>query len=114
MLKDNNIGFFQCDLKDNYKDFVKEYKTKKEILLSTNKSIYGQDQGEIWFSYVPWFNISSLITPFDKTVTIPQFIWDKFTKEEDKYYLKEYFDAENSIIKKRGEVHTRARRNLYV
>ena len=87
MLKDHNIGFFQCDLKDNYIDFVKEYKTKKEILLSTNKSIYGQNQGEIWFSYVPWYHVTGLVTPFSKEITVPQFIWDKFSIENDECFI---------------------------
>ena len=87
MLNDNNIGFFTCELKNNYKDFLKEYKNKKEQLLTTNKSILGKDQGEIWFSYVPWYHITGLITPYSKDITIPQFTWDKFSIENNECFI---------------------------
>ena len=41
---------------------------------------------EVWISCIPWFSFSGLITPFSKEVTIPQFIWDKYRRVEDKYY----------------------------
>ena len=87
MLDNNNIGFFACSFKDNYHDFIKEYKIVQEIFQKNKNSIANNDEGEVWFSYVPWFNISSLITPYDKNNTIPQFIWDKFTHENEKYYI---------------------------
>lgn len=87
MFEDNNIGFFTCDYKEKYSEFLNEYKRVQEKFLKNHKSYANEDQGEIWFSYVPWFNISSLITPFDKTNTIPQFIWDKFNLENNKCYI---------------------------
>lgn len=86
--ENNNIGFFSCDFKDNYHDFLKEYKRVQEQFKKNKSSIAADDdEGEAWFSYVPWFNMSSLITPYDKKNTIPQFIWDKFTHENEKYYI---------------------------
>lgn len=85
--KNNNIGFFTCNWKEKYSEFLIEYKKIQEKFMKNNMSYANEDQGEIWFSYTPWFNISSLITPFDKNNTIPQFIWDKFIFENDKCYI---------------------------
>ena len=32
---------------------------------------------------MPWFEFNSAVPPFNKENTIPQFIWDKFKKEND-------------------------------
>lgn len=39
MFKDGNIGYFTCSIKDNYKDFINEFKKTEEEFLITNKSI---------------------------------------------------------------------------
>ena len=31
--------------------------------------------------------MSSAVTPFDKNITIPQFLWDKFSFENNKCYI---------------------------
>lgn len=87
MFENNNIGFFTCDMKNDYQDFLIEYQNIKEKFLKNNESYANSDQGELWFSFVPWYNIQALITPFDKKNTIPQFIWDKFNLENDKCYI---------------------------
>ena len=87
LFDDNNIGFFTCDMKEEYSKFLDEYKNKKQLFLESKKSIAGLDQGEIWVSFVPWFNMTALITPYDKKITIPQFIWDKFNLENNKCYI---------------------------
>lgn len=87
LFNDHNIGFFTCDNKETYTEFLNEYQNMKDKFLNTNKSYANSDQGEIWFSFVPWYNVSSLITPFNKTTTIPQFIWDKFNFENNKCYI---------------------------
>lgn len=114
MFDDHNIGFFTCDLKNTYSDFLKEYKCMKDKFYTNHKSYANIDYGEIWFSCVPWFNISSLVTPFDKTNTIPQFIWDKFEHHNgktfinltimvhhgfvDAYHIKLFLDKFNEIV----------------
>lgn len=95
---DNNIGFFTCSFKNNYHDFVDEYKEVQENFNKKNSSIPNNDEGEVWFSYVPWFNMSGLITPFDKNNTIPQFIWDKFTFENEKCYINLTIMAHHGFI----------------
>lgn len=98
MFEDNNIGFFTCDLKEKYSEFLVEYKNMQDKFFGNHKSYANDDQGEVWFSYVPWFNISSLITPFDKKVTIPQFIWDKFIYENGEYYINLTIMAHHGFI----------------
>lgn len=87
MFDDNNIGFFTCDFKKTYSDFLVEYKDVKEKFHTNHKSYANDDQGEIWFSYVPWFNVSSIMSPFDKENTIPQFMWDKFYHEDGRTFV---------------------------
>ena len=86
MFKDGNIGYFTCSIKDNYKDFINEFKKTEEEFLITNKSIK-KEGGELWVSCSPWYHFSSLVPPFDKNITIPQLIWDKFelTDNKDKF-----------------------------
>ena len=42
---------------------------------------------EIWLSCEPWFTFTGFIPPFDKEITIPQFIWDKYENIDGKYYI---------------------------
>jgi len=35
----------------------------------------------------PWFNFTGVIPPFDKSITIPQLIWDRFTFEGNRCYI---------------------------
>ena len=65
---------------DNY------FKAKEHFLNSKDLDV-NNEHGEIWYSCVPWFNFSQVLTPFNKKVTIPQLIWDKFMFENDKVYV---------------------------
>ena len=84
---DGNIGFFDVENIENYNDFMKEYQLKKEKLLNGEKLELNKDQGEIWYSCNPWFNITQLLTPFNKSIAIPQIMWDKFMFENGKVYV---------------------------
>lgn len=86
MFKDGNIGYFTCSIKDNYKDFINEFKKTEEEFLITNKSIK-KEGGELWVSCSPWYHFSSLVPPFDKNITIPQLIWDKFELTDNKCFV---------------------------
>ena len=55
MFKDGNIGYFTCSIKDNYKDFINEFKKTEEEFLITNKSIK-KEGGELWVSCSPWYH----------------------------------------------------------
>ena len=85
--KDGNIGFFACDLLNDYDSFIKEFNHVQDTFLETNKSICKENNGDVWISCSPWFHFTSLIPPFDKSITTPQMIWDKFELTNDKCYI---------------------------
>lgn len=87
MLGDNKIGYFNVELKDDYNEYIKEYKKVREDFLE--KEYYNTEikLNEIWISCSPWMTFTSLIPPFSKKNTIPQFIWDKYRQENDKYKI---------------------------
>ena len=85
--EDDNIAFFNVDYTNNYKEFMDNYFKAKEHFLNSKDLDVNNDHGEIWYSCVPWFNFSQVLTPFNKSVTIPQLIWDKFMFENDKVYV---------------------------
>lgn len=87
MFKNGNIGYFTCKYKNNIDEFIEEYKKKEEKFLTTNTSYANDSENEIWLSCEPWLDITSLIPPFDKKTTIPQFIWDKFKLENGRCYV---------------------------
>lgn len=87
MFDDNTIGYFTCDMKDDYHAFIDEYNNILNKFLKNHQSYDGNDSGEIWLSCEPWFNFTGVITPFDKEITIPQVIWDKFMFDGDKCYI---------------------------
>lgn len=84
---DTSLGFYECDLKDNYDDFIKEYELTKEQFLNGTYAEKTWNDGVVWLSCQPWYHFSSLVPPFDKNTTVPQLIWDKFSFEEDKCYI---------------------------
>ena len=84
-IHDGKIGFFTVKDDNSYKEFVDCFESKRNNLFEVKKndpSIIHYD--EIWMSCVPWFEFNGVIPPFNKDNSIPQFIWDKFKKEEDK------------------------------
>lgn len=96
--KNMNIGFFSCNMKNDYGGFIKEYNDVKNKFLESNKSKVSKDQGEVWFSCTPWFKMTSLVVPLDKSITIPQFIWDKFSFENDKCYTNLNIIAHHGFV----------------
>lgn len=86
MYEDKNIGFFSLDFKENYYEYLDEYKKIREKFLKKEEMEEAKDDGEIWFACEPWFSATSIVKPFSKDITIPQFIWDKFVFEGDKCY----------------------------
>ncbi len=82
---DDEIVFFDCFESDKDK-FIKEYEEKRKKVLSSKKSTSSEENDVIWVSCEPWFNFSSLVAPFDKNITIPQFIWDAYIEKDGEYY----------------------------
>ena len=98
MFDDKNIGYFTCQFKDTYAEFIKEYCCMQDMFQKNQKTYANEDPGEVWCSYVPWYNFSSILTPFDKRITIPQFIWDKFSFENDKTYINLSIMAHHGFV----------------
>lgn len=84
---DDQIGYFSIKFQEDYQSYIKDFKDTKNYYIE-NK-IYNNEikYDEIWMSCSPWFKFTSLVTPFSKKNTIPQFTWDKYELENDKYYL---------------------------
>lgn len=95
---DKTLGFFTCDLKDNYRDFRDEYLKVKDKFLKTHQSIKKDIGEEYWFSCTPWFNTTCLIPPFDKSITTPQFSWDKFIIENGHCYVNLMIMAHHGLV----------------
>lgn len=87
MYDGENISFFSCEMKASYEEFMNNYLKVRDKFLHNKKYQDDISNGEIWFSCFPWGNISGLITPYDKSITIPQFIWDKFSFENDHVFI---------------------------
>ncbi len=74
---DGTIGFFTVPLKEDYEAFIEDYiKIKDKFLKRDYKE--EEQQNVVWLSCEPWFNFTSVISPYEKDLTIPQLIWDKF------------------------------------
>lgn len=87
MREDHTIGYFLCEFTDDYNEFIKRYDLQKRAFINgenTNKEI---DDSVVWISCEPWFHFSGLVPPFDKSITVPQLIWDKFSLENDKCFI---------------------------
>lgn len=86
ILDDNTIGFYTCEMLDDYDAFLAHF---DEIKTSFLKREYEgkEDHEVVWLSCQPWFNFSGVIPPYDKNITIPQLNWDRFTFENDRCYI---------------------------
>lgn len=88
MYEDHTIGYFMCEYTDNYEEFIKNYDlTKEKFLKKEDVPTDPIDDAVVWISCEPWFHFTSLIPPFDKSITVPQLIWDKFSFENDKCFI---------------------------
>lgn len=79
------IGFFECESKE-LNDFVKEFDYMKSNLGYYDNSSEDNREDVIWVSCFPWAKFSGLVSPHDRSITIPQFIWDKYEEVNGEYY----------------------------
>lgn len=93
-----DIGFFRLPDVENFDEYILEYKKKTDELQASKQSDLSYILGEVWLSCFPWENFTSLITPFDKSITIPQFIWDKFTFKDGKYFIHLMISAHHGFV----------------
>ena len=97
MLNENEIGFFAFAHTENYFDYIKNFKTAQKDCLS-GKQVAKNSNEEVWLSCVPWFQFTGLITPFQKTQTTPQIIWDKYEKRGRKFFLHIMIMAHHGFV----------------
>ena len=84
MITENRIGYFTIDYQENFHDYVVAFnEARMDLIAGKNKNVDVLNHDEVWLSCAPWFNFNSLVTPFNKAVTIPQIIWDKFKKHDN-------------------------------
>ena len=87
MFDDETIGYFSVPYNKDINIYRNEF-TKVEREFKEKKKYDSTEKlDEIWLSCSPWFSFNSLISPFNKKITIPQFIWDKYELKNDKYYI---------------------------
>ena len=86
MKDEDSIGFFTVPFNDNYKKYIEEYIVIEKKFLSNNYTLK-DNIDEVWLSCAPWFSTTSIVTPYTKRLSVPSFVWDKFEKKGNKYYL---------------------------
>ena len=87
LMTEEEIGFFDVPFIDNYDEFMTNY---HDIRKKFRDDLYFNDGyvlDVIWMSCSPWNTFNSLIPPFNKDISIPQFIWDKYHEENGRYYI---------------------------
>jgi len=87
MLSEDSIGYFNVPFINEFNEYKKEFLKIQKEFIDTNKYTTENKLNAIWLSCSPWFSFSSLIPPFNKEVTIPQFIWDKYEYDNEKYFI---------------------------
>lgn len=86
-LDDDLIGFFDIDYVEDLDLFIKNYKERLNKFKTTRESFCVHEQDAFWQSCQPWYSFTSCVPPFDNSITIPQFIWDKFRFEGDRVFM---------------------------
>lgn len=77
------IYYFDVDFNENIDKFNEEFIKTRELF--KNKDIvFDSKSNEIWITCAPWFSFNTITPPYNHDLLIPQFIWDKFNKEDNK------------------------------
>lgn len=87
MFNEDSIGYFDVNYTENFEEYVKEFIGVQKKFLEDNKYTTENCLNEIWLSCQPWYSFTGFVPPFNKEVTIPQFIWDKYQNIDGKYYI---------------------------
>jgi len=87
MYEDKTIGYFSIPPINDYKEYIEKFVEIQNEFLKEKKYSKNYKLNEIWLSCNPWCSFTSLIPPFSKEITIPQFIWDKYENVNGKYYI---------------------------
>lgn len=78
-----NIYFFDVEFNEDIKKFNEEFIKTRESF-KNKEVVFESKPNEIWFSCAPWFSFNTITPPYNHDLLIPQFIWDKFYKEDNK------------------------------
>lgn len=87
MYDDSTIGYFGVPTTDDFKEYIENFLKIQKKFLEDKKYSTENDLNEIWLSCEPWFTFTSFIPPFNKEISIPQFIWDKYENIDGNYYI---------------------------
>lgn len=87
MYEDKTIGYFGIPPIYDFNEYIKKFLDIQNKFLNDKKYSSESELNEIWLSCEPWFKFTGLIPPFNKMITIPQFVWDKYESIGDKYYI---------------------------
>ena len=86
MYENKTIGYFSVPPINEYKQYIEKFIEIQNKFLQENKYSEDGQLNDIWLSCNPWCSFTSLIPTFSKEITIPQFIWDKYEKVNERYY----------------------------
>lgn len=100
VLDNGNVGFISVPFNGTLEEFIEVNKRRKEEFKERQESLLLDDpeHGEVWFSCTPWFKFSGLVVPFDKSIDIPQIIWDKYEIEDGHVYVNAMIMAHHGYV----------------
>lgn len=79
----STLYFFDVNFSDDINEYNDDFIKTREYA-KNNKDNLTYVNNEIWLSCAPWFQFKTITPPYRHDNTIPQFIWDKFKKEDGK------------------------------
>lgn len=85
--EDKSLGFYMCDMVDDYDEFISEFTQTKKKFLNREETKSQDGKRVVWLSCQPWFHFTSLVPPLRREISIPQLIWDKFDFVDDKVFV---------------------------
>ncbi len=100
VLDNGNVAFICLNLENTLEEFIESNERVKELFKEKQESIAVNDKdcGEVWLSCLPWFKFSSVVVPFDKSITIPQIIWDKYEIIDNHVYINVMIMAHHGFV----------------
>lgn len=84
---DDNIGYYDIPAISNFEEYIEEYKKIENEFFNGNNNLVDSNFDKIWLSCQPWFQFNSFVPIFNRELSIPQFIWDKYENVNGKYYV---------------------------
>lgn len=83
----DTIGYYTIPAIQDFDEYITKYLEIQKKFLEDSKYTVENNLDEVWLSCLPWMSFTGLVPPFNKEISIPQFIWDKYEKVGDDYYL---------------------------